>query len=90
MQFKLNKRTFARWPPNCKDQVYGELGQVDSSSRIICLVKNIKFVFSKLLTTKAISIYDDGLVGKIIECINKVSTMIYFYLLFYQSHRKKG
>ena len=46
------------------------------------MVKNIEFIFSKLLTTKAISIYGDGLVGKIIECINKVSTMIYFYLLF--------
>ena len=41
------------------------------------LFRSIELVFSKLLTTKAISIYGDGLVGKIIDCINKNSTIIF-------------
>ena len=39
-------------------------------------VRHIEFVFSKFLTTKAISIYGDGLVSKIIDCINKNFTTI--------------
>ena len=41
-------------------------------------VRSIDFLFSKLLTTRAISIYGDGLVGKIIDCMNKNSTIISF------------
>ena len=39
-------------------------------------VRNIEFLFSKLLTTKAISIYGNGLICKIIDCINKNFTII--------------
>ena len=39
-------------------------------------VRHVEFVFSKFLTTKAISIYGDGLVSKIIDCINKNFTTI--------------
>ena len=45
-------------------------------------VKSIELVFSKLLTTKAISIYGDGLVGKIVDCINKNSTIIFILTTF--------
>ena len=38
-------------------------------------IKSVEFVFSDLLTTKAITIYSDELVGKIIDCINNNSTV---------------
>ena len=41
-------------------------------------VRSIDFLFSKLLTRRAILIYGDGLVGKIIDCMNKNSTIISF------------
>ena len=45
-------------------------------------VRSIEFVFSKLLITKNISICGDGLVGKIIDCINKNSTLIFILTNF--------
>ena len=52
-------------------------------------VRSIEFVFSKLLITKTISICGDGLVGKIIDCINKNSTLIFILTNFYQLNREK-
>ena len=39
-------------------------------------------VFFNLLTAKAITIYDDELVGKIIDCINKNSTITFILTTF--------
>ena len=45
-------------------------------------VRSIKFLFSKLLITKTISICGDGLVGKFIDCINKKITLIFILTNF--------
>ena len=45
------------------------------------LVKSIEFVFSKLLTVRAISIYGDGLVRKLLIVQRKILEWLLFYLL---------
>ena len=48
-------------------------------------VNCIEFVFSKILTTKAILNYVDGFVCKIIDCINKISTIVFHFIFLFTS-----
>ena len=56
-----------------RSEKYGEL--IYPVESFFSFIKSVEFVFSNLLTAKAITIYGDEIVGKIIDCLNNNSTV---------------
>ena len=56
-----------------RSEKYG--GLIYPVESFFSFIKSVEFVFSNLLTAKAITIYGDEIVGKIIDCLNNNSTV---------------
>ena len=87
----LNKSFLSTILPTKKatrSEKYG--GMIYSVESFFSFIKSVEFMFSNLLTAKAITIYCDELVGKFIDCLNNNSTVYTIVSSFFSWNKRKG
>ena len=70
-----------------RSEKYG--GLIYPVESFFSFIKSVEFVFASLLTAKAITIYGDELVGKIVDCLNNNSTVHTIVSSFFQLKQEK-